>query len=78
MPGNVAGKSLHRGIEIDQSTATQAMLTIGNPTSSHVRLMRRRSPTSTSSGSTKMSMVSKPISLVLRMPNAVSGLPARG
>src|SRR5579885_1641299 len=48
------------------------MLTIGRPARSHSRLMRRRSLTSRSSGSAKMSMVSKPISRVMRMPKAVS------
>src|SRR5262249_53723601 len=53
-------------------TATQQMLTMGSPARSHSVLMSRRSRTSMSSGSVKMSMVSKPSSFVMRMPKAVS------
>src|SRR5262249_39222694 len=52
-------------------TATHAMLMMGRPALSHSRLMSRRSLASMSSGSVKMSMLSKPISRVMRMPYAV-------
>src|SRR5262245_56078629 len=71
-PAALHVKSRTLGLKSISPTATQAMLTIGKPALSHSRLMSRRSLMSMSSGSAKISMVSKPISLVMRMPNAVS------
>src|SRR5437588_636618 len=53
-------------------TATHATLTMGRPTFAHSLRMSRRSRASVSSGSAKTSIVSKPISFVMRMPKAVS------
>src|SRR5262249_5082478 len=60
------------GLKSISPTATQATLTIGRPALSHSSLMSLRSLTPASSGSAKMSIESNPISLVIRMPNAVS------
>ena len=53
------------GLKSTSPTATQATLTIGRPAASHSSLISRFSLTSISSGSAKMSIESKPISLVL-------------
>src|ERR1039458_6265295 len=59
-------------------SAQQQTETTGSPTSQQASLMSRRSLILISSGSAKMSMVSKPISLVFLMPSTVpTGVPAQ-
>src|SRR5437868_11092566 len=52
-------------------SAQQTVEITGRPTASQVSRMRRRSFASVSTGSLKMSIVSKPMSLVRRMPSSV-------
>ncbi|GIW81884.1 MAG: hypothetical protein KatS3mg105_3691 [Gemmatales bacterium] len=65
------GTRCTEGLKSIKPTATQATLMMGSPALSHSRRMSKRSLTSRSRGSAKISIVSKPISLVWRMPKAV-------
>ena len=59
------------GLKSTSPKATHTTERIGRPTSSHVSLIIWRVASSMSSGSSKMSYVSNPISLALRMPSSV-------
>jgi hypothetical protein len=59
------------GLKSTRPNATHTTERIGRPTSSAVSLISLRVSSSMSSGSSKTSYVSNPISLALRMPSSV-------